>query len=163
MNHITSAITRAMITVRLIPNAKLDVNALNPSGNPRIDRLLDNQTANAVSTEDIPRVAMKLSIWTLTTKNPFSAPIASPNANANAIASGGDHPASVIPHPAITDETEILPAIDRSNTPADNGISNPRETTTKMAFWFSTERCVNHMNQVSGTHSEKMIQINANR
>ena len=52
-------------------------------------------------------------------------PTMNPTSSAATIATGTDHPASTSPHDTITALAEIVPAIDRSNTPAASGTSSP--------------------------------------
>src|SRR5690606_4197243 len=106
----------------------------------------DRHTANAVRIELMPSVAMNESILILTTRNPLMLPTTTPTPSAAMIATGIDQPASMIPHDTITELAEIVPAIDRSNTPAASGTSRPIATTIRIALALSTERCVSHVN-----------------
>ena len=132
---------------------------LNESGIPRIERFFDSHTAKAVSIELIPSVAMNESMRMRTTRKALRLPTTTPTSKAQPIATGIDHEASTSPHDTTTALAEIVPAIDRSNTPAASGTSRPRATTKRIAFWLSTERWVNHVSHVSGTQIMNTIQI----
>ncbi len=147
------------MTVLLRPQANSVASEVNESGKPRIDRLLERHTANAASTDPMPSVAMNESMWIFTTRKPLMLPTMNPSSSAEPMATGTDHPASTIAHDTITADAEIVPAIDRSNTPAASGTSRPSATTTRIAFWFITDRWVSHVSHVFGTHSENTTQI----
>ena len=75
------------------------------------------------------------------------------------MATGTDHLALTMPHPTVTADAEMVAPIDRSNTPAANGTSNPSATTMRMALALSTERWVSQVIHVSGIHSENTNQM----